>query len=215
MKTLTKWLVLLLIFGFIISGCSPRAKYERMLKKELASGVRYDSLFLGLYFGMPEKEFYGHCWKLNHNGLIRQGETNTTAEFQLKNELKYESAMDFYPKFNQGKIFEMPVSFKYKGWAPWNKKLSSDNLLVAVKKWYEKTYGKGFIEVKHPLHGTAYVKINGNRRITIFKENDVRVWAVFTDMSVQKGWNETVSQQENTQNDTIKSIQNDTIKSSK
>ena len=26
------------------------------------------------------------------------------------------------------------------------------------------------------------VKIDGNRRITIFKENDLRVWAVFTDM---------------------------------
>ena len=206
MKTRTNWLLLLLISGFIISGCSPRAKYERRLKHELASGVRYDSLFLGLYFGMPEKIFYGHCWNLNHKGLIKQGETNTTAEFQLKDELKYEALMDFYPKFNQGKISEMPVSFKYKGWVPWNKKLSSDKLQIAVQKWYEKTYGKGFIKVKHPLHGTAYVKIDGNRRITIFKENDLRVWAVFTDMTVKKGWNDSVSQQENIQNDTTKTI---------
>src|SRR5664280_2349497 len=105
MKTSTNWLLLVLISGFIISGCSPRAKYERRLKQELARGVRYDSLFLGLYFGMPER--------------------------------------DFYPNFNQGKIFEMPVTFKYKGWAPWNKALSSDNLQNAVQKWYEKVYGKG------------------------------------------------------------------------
>jgi len=206
MKTNTNWILLLLISGFIISGCSPRAKYDRMLKKELASGVRYDSLFLGLYFGMPEKDFYGHCWKLNHNGLIKQGETNTTAELQLKNELKHEAAMDFYPKFYQGKISEMPVSFKYKGWAPWNKELSSEKLLIAVKKWYEKVYGGSFLEVKHPSHGTAFVKINGNRRITIFKENDLHVWAIFTDLTVKTGWNDSVSQKENVQNDTTKSI---------
>src|SRR5664279_1552430 len=205
MKTITKWLLLLLIFVFIISGCSPRAKYERRLKKELASGVRCDSIFLGLYFGMAEKDFYGHCWKLNHKGMIRQGETNTTAEFLLNDELKYPAAMDFYPKFNQGKIAEMPVSFKYKGWAPWNKTLSSDKLQIAVLKWYEKVYGDGFIKVKHPLHGTAYVKIDGNRRITIFKENDLRVWAIFTDMTVKKGWYDSVSQQDNIQNDTTKS----------
>ena len=79
--------------------------------------------FLGLYFGMPEKDFYMHCWKLNQKGLIKQGESNTTVEYQLKDELKYPAVMDFYPKFNQGKISEMPVMFKYKGWAPWNKTL--------------------------------------------------------------------------------------------
>ena len=197
---------MILISGFIISGCSPRSKYEHRLKHELASGVRYDSLFLGLYFGMPEKVFYVHCWNLNHKGLIKQGESNTTAEYELKDELKYPALMDFYPKFMQGKIFEMPVSFKYKGWAPWNKTLSSDNLEKEVLKWYEKVYGDGFIKVKHPLHGTAYVKINGNRRITIFIEDDLHVWAVFTDMSVKKDWNNSVSKPENIQNDTTKSL---------
>jgi hypothetical protein len=138
--------------------------------------------------------------------MIKQGESNTTAEYQLKDELKHPALMDFYPKFNQGKISEMPVSFKYKGWAPWNKTLSSDNLQNEVQKWYEKVYGEGFIKVKHPLHGTAYVKINGNRRITIFKQDELYVWAVFTDMSVKKGWNDSVSQPENIQNDTTRSI---------
>ena len=206
MKTRTNLLLLLLISGFIISGCSPRAKYERMLKHELASGVRYDSQFLGLYFGKPEKDFYMHCWNLNHKGMIKQGESNTTAELELKDELIHPAVMDFYPKFNQGKISEMPVMFKYKGWGPANKTLSSESLQNEVKKWYEKIYGTGFIKVKHPVHGIAYVKIDGNRRITILKENDLHVWAVFTDLTVKTGWNESVSQPENTQNDTTKSI---------
>jgi hypothetical protein len=206
MKTRIDWLMLLLISGCLISGCSPKAKYDRILKHELASGVRYDSLFLGLYFGMPEKVFYTHCWNLNHKGLIKQGESNTTAEYVMKDELKYPALMDFYPKFMQGKIFEMPVSFKYKGWAPWNKTLSSDNLEKEVLKWYEKVYSDGFIKVKHPIHGTAYVKIDGNRRITIFIENELRVWAVFTDMTVKKNWNDSGSDTGDIQNDTTKSL---------
>ena len=197
---------MIVITGFIIFGCSPRSKYERMLKHELASGVRYDSLFLGLYFGMHEKEFYVHCWNLNHKGLIKQGESNTTAQYEIKDELKYPALMDFYPKFIEGKIFEMPVSIKYKGWAPWNKTLSSKNLEKEVLKWYEKVYGKGFIKVIHPQHGTAYVKINGNRRITIFVEDDLHVWAVLTDISVKKDWHYSVTKPENSNNDTTKSL---------
>jgi len=206
MKTRIDWILMIIISGFIISGCSPRSKYERRLNHELASGVRYDSLFMGLYFGMPEKEFYLHCWKLNHKGLIKQGESNTTAEYEMKDELKYPALMDFYPKFMKGKIFEMPVSFKYKGWAPWNKTLSSDNLEKKVLKWYEKVYGKGFIKVKHPERGIAYVKLNGNRRITIFKENELRVWAFFTDMSVTKDWKDSTSNEGNINDDITKGL---------
>jgi hypothetical protein len=206
MKTRINWILIILISGIIISGCSPRAKYERRLKHELASGVRYDSLFFGLYFGMPESDFYLHCWNLNHKGMIKQGETNTTAEYELKDELKYPALMDFYPKFNQGKISEMPVTFKYKGWAPWNKNLSSVKLQNEVFKWYEKIYGGGFIMVKHHSHGKAYVKIDGNRRITIFVGDDLHVWAVFTDMSVKKGWNDSISKPENITTDTTSSL---------
>jgi hypothetical protein len=208
MKTRIDWILMIVISGIIISGCTPKAKYDRMLAHELATGLRYDSLFLGLYFGMPEKDFYVHCWKLNQKGMIKQGESNTTAELELKDELKYPAVMDFYPKFNNGKISEMPVTFKYKGWAPWNKTLSSDNLEKEVLKWYKNNYGGGFIEVKHHLHGTGYVMINGNRRITIFKEDELHVWAVFTDMSVKKGWNDSFTPPGNIQNDTTKSINN-------
>jgi hypothetical protein len=191
MKTRFDWLLLLLIAGFLITGCSPKAKYERMLKHELASGIRNDSLFLGLYFGMPEKEFYMHCWNLNQKGLIKQGESNVTVLYEFKkNELKYPCSMDFYPRFNQGKIFEMPVRFFYQAWAPWNKELAADKLETEVLKYCEKLYGKGFITVKHPKRGIAYVKVDGNRRITIFKEDERHIWAVFTDMLVKTGWNE-------------------------
>lgn len=182
-----------LIAGLMIYGCSPRSKYERRLKHELASGVRYDSLFMGIYLGMSEKDFYTHCWMLNRERLIKQGSRNTTVEHALREDLKYPATMDFYPEFSQGRIVEMPVRFIYNGWAPWNKKLSSDNLKLDILKWYKKIYGDGFIKVKHPKRGIAYIKLNGNRRITIFKEDDMYVWAVFTDMLVKKDLNNSTS----------------------
>ncbi len=186
MKTRILWLMPLLIAGIIYTGCTPKARYDRKLKQELASGVRYDSLFMGLYLGMPDKDFYTHCWNLNRRGLIRQGTTNRTVEYRTKNELKYPGIMDFYPKFIEGKIAEMPVRFVYAGWAPWNKELTSDKLQSDVLSWYEKIYGNDFMRVENSEKGVAYVKIDGNRRISIYKEDELHVWAVFTDMLVEK-----------------------------
>lgn len=177
---------IIMLSSALISGCTPREKYEKKLKQELDSGVRCDSLFMGLYLGMTQKDFYLHCWDLNRKGLIKQGPDNKTVEYQLRNELNYPATMNFYPAFVDGKIAEMPVKYAYNGWAPWNKKLSSDNLQANVLKWYKMKYGDNFIKVEHPERGSAYVMINGNRRITIFKENDLNVWAVFSDMSVMK-----------------------------
>ena len=180
-------MVPLVIAAFLLTAaCSPRARYERRLKKELASGVRYDSLFQGLYLGMHSKDFFTRCWKLNKQGLIKQGPNNQTVEYKVRDELSYPATMLYSPRFFEDKIYEMPVRFAYDGWTPWNKKLSSDHLEKDVLHWYKRVYGKGFIKVVHPIHGAAYVKVDGNRRITIFKENDLYVWAVFTDMSVSK-----------------------------
>jgi len=177
-----KWMVLALLAALIVGGCSPGKRYEQRLKRELASGVRNDSLFLGLSFGMSQKEFFDHCWKMNKDSLVRQGMANMSVQYDINYELKYPATMNFYPVFENGKIVEMPVRFIYNGWAPWNKDLSASNLAKDVKSWYEDVYGKGFITVTHPMKGEAYTRIAGNRRITIYIENDLYVWAVFTDM---------------------------------
>ena len=177
--------ILLLAVVFLF-GCSTKTKYDRKLKQELASGVRNDSLFMGIYLGMGQKEFYTQCWKLNQKGILKQGYRNMTVEYKLKDELKYTATMDFYPEFAQSKIFEMPVRFFYNGWAPWNKKLCADSLQLQIVKWYEKLYGNGFMEVKHPTRGSAFVKLDGNRRISIFKENETYVWAIFTNMLIDR-----------------------------
>lgn len=188
--SLMRIILIVLSSGLIIGSCTPRSKYDRKLRQELAGGVRNDSLFMGMYFGMPEKEFYLHCWELNKKGLIKQGPSNTTVEYIMKDELKYPASMNFYPSFTDGKISEMPAKFQYTGWAPWNKSLSSDSLQIDVLRWFEQKYGDQFMKIDHPQRGSAYVQISGNRRITIFRENEMTVWAVFTDMSVTQAVND-------------------------
>ena len=178
-----KWIALAVVATLLAGGCTPAEKYERQLKRGLASGTRYDSLFMGLYFGMNEDEFFDVCWDLNREGLVRQAMDNRSVEYRMKDELKFPATMNFYPVFADDKIWQMKVSFIYDGWAPWNQEQSASNLALDVKRWYEKTYGNGFITVTHPFRGEAYTKIDGNRRITIYIENDQLVWAIFTDMS--------------------------------
>jgi len=179
----TRWMVPVLIAALMMGGCTPGKRYERRLERELASGIRYDSLFMGLSFGMSEKDFFEHCWKLNKESLVRQGTSNMSVQYEMQDELPHPATMNFYPVFDSGRIVEMPVRFIYNGWAPWNKELSADRLAKAVRNWYEDTYGKGFITIVHPTKGKAYTKIDGNRRITIYDENDLYVWAIFSDMT--------------------------------
>jgi hypothetical protein len=187
----------------LISGCSPKAKYDRMMKRELARGVRCDSLFMGLYLGMPEKDFYTRCWELNKKGLIKQGEGNLSVEYKMEQELKHSASMNFYPKFSDGKISEMPVKYKYAGWAPWTKDLSSEKLQLDLVKSYENIYGKGFMTVSNRFYGNAYVKIDGNRQISIYRMDDLYVYAIFTDLLVKKD-TVTTSPSDRNINDTIK-----------
>ena len=188
----------IIFFVLIVSltiGCGKKARYDRMVKRELASGERYDSLFFGIYLGMASKDFFTHCWKLNKEGLIRQGQHNLSVEHDFE-ELKHSAKMNFYPNFHEEKIFEMPVRFQYTGWSPWSKHMWSDSLQVDVLNTLEDWYGEGFMEVEHPKHGSAFVKVDGNRRITLFKKGVEEVYVIFTDLSVESSIDKQATLQE-------------------
>jgi hypothetical protein len=174
-----------IFYGILLALLGCTSEYQSLVEKELSTGIREDSLFLGISFGMSKKDFYLHCWELNKQGLIWQGTQNRTVMQEL-NTLKYPATMDFYPNFQQDSIYEMPVIFAYKGWAPWNQHLSADSLQLDVVHLLEQWYGEGFIEVEHPQRGATFVKVDGNRRIIVWKENDADVKALYTDLLVKK-----------------------------
>ncbi|MDX1637348.1 MAG: hypothetical protein R3281_05230 [Balneolaceae bacterium] len=180
-------------FAFIIagfactSGDSP-PDYREIVKRELASGIRNDSLFLGYYFGMKKEEFYTYSWNLNKKEMVMQGPQNTTIEYQLDdNELPHPATMNFYPDFKNNRIFRMRTTFAYNGWAPWNQHLGADSLIYDVKSLMEEWYGNGFLQYDHPHLGLTFKKVDGNREIVITKaRDDIEVNVVFTDLTMSE-----------------------------
>lgn len=185
--------ILLILIALIIAilSCQPKSEYHKLVEKELASGIRNDSIFFGLYLGMSSKDFYTHCWELNKQGLIRQGASNTSVYYQI-DDFKYSAGMDFYPQFFEGNIAQMPVIFSYHGWAPWNKHLSVDSLMPEVLGLMEEWHGPGFIEIQNPnpnpllQNPNAFVKVNGNRRISVYALDDARVRVDYVDLIAEK-----------------------------
>ena len=190
MKTLGSIFIILFML-MACSGDSDMDKYNRLVKKELASNKQVDSIFFGIHLGMTQKSFFAHCWDMNKKGIFTDGNDhmgNMYVLFKLDKELKYQASMNFYPDFNDSTIWRMRVNFQYDGWGPWNKHMAADSLLPDVLTMYKKWYndGNSFMQINDKTRGTLYVKVDGNRRITIGKYDDVLVKVDYTDMLVEK-----------------------------
>ena len=183
---MNKFLISILIFITIIS-CQTNP-YLELEKKELSSGVRYDSLFLGVKFGMTSKEFYAHCWDLNRKKLITQGPSNNSVRYYLPTEsIGQKIEMLFYPVFDNDIVYEVNTTFSYTGWAPWNKGTSSDYLIDEVREILSEWYNSKFYEIKNPKNNsTLYTTVSGNRRIVITKVSEREVRARYTDLTIEK-----------------------------
>lgn len=186
-KTYIIIFILAVLGSQIACNNSASSEYKKMEERELASGVRQDSLFLGLYLGMSSKDFYDHCWKMNKQGIIREGATNTTVLYPIS-DFSEQASMEFYPRFEGGKITAMPLTFAYNGWSPWNKHLFAEHLILEVKSLMEKWYGEGFVEIENPnpIGSNAWVKVDGNRRISIYYVDDSKVSADIVDLIALK-----------------------------
>jgi len=181
----------IIFFVVVYASCTTQTaenQYEELVKSELASGKRNDSIFFGIYLGMTGKDFFTRCWEMNKEGLFTDGKSNTAVLCKLNTQLKYPASMHFYPELVDNKITKMPVTFQYDGWAPWNKHMFADSLITDVlqlcKKWYRN--GNPFIKMTVPGKNTVYVKLDGNRRITISKKSDMEVSVDYTDMLKEK-----------------------------
>jgi hypothetical protein len=176
------------LFACLVSTLlSCKTDYQKLEKKELSSGKVENELYLGLSLGMTKKQFFDTCWKLNQEGILNNGGAELSVVYDLTMPSDKPAAMNFYPKFYQDKIYLMPIEFTYDGWVPWNEELSAENLLKDTIALFEKWYGKGFIEVANEDRTqVAFVKMDGNRRIRIFKKHISVVRAEIADLPVQK-----------------------------
>ncbi|SMP31340.1 hypothetical protein SAMN06265367_10772 [Algoriphagus winogradskyi] len=158
-----------------------------MEDNELASGETFNELFLGLELGMEKKTFYEKCWKMNQEGILLNGPTELSIEYKVEMPSGLPTKMRFYPKFDQDKIYLMPADYSYDGWAPWNEDLAVEKLRADVVALYEQWYGDGFIEVNSEDGSqVVFVKMDGNRRVRIYKKNLSTVRAEIVDLKIQK-----------------------------
>jgi len=136
-----------------------------------------------MYLGMSSDDFYARCWKLNKQGLIMEGRGNTSVHYKIQ-DFDYPASMEFYPNFENGVISAMPVVFAYDSWSPWNKHLFADKLILEVLKLMEEWYGPGFFEIENPnpIGSNAWVKVDGNRRISVYYVDDSKVKVDFVDL---------------------------------
>jgi len=185
--------IVFIILCMVISCSEDSAidQYNKLVKKELGSNQRVDSIFFGIHFRMAQQRFFRHCWEMNKKGIFTDGNDlsgSMTVLYKLPNELKYPASMNFYPDFQDSAIWKMRVSFHYDGWMPWNKSLGADSLIKEVVGMYKKWHSEGnsFMQIDDEKKGTVYVKVDGNRRITIKKHDDVAVKVEYVDMLVEK-----------------------------
>ncbi|MEO0572518.1 MAG: hypothetical protein AAF039_12500 [Bacteroidota bacterium] len=180
-----KVIAVAIFISLFLNACQ-KSEYARKLEAGLSSGERYDSLFLNLHFGTEVKDFFDICWQMNKEGLVIQGPSNLSVEYKLDSgELKHQAIMRFYPEFHNSKIYQMPINFLYKGWAPWTKHLAVDSLELDVKNLMERWYGPGFVLAENDDKSQKlWVKVDGNRRIRIFKKSIKEVRVDITDMTI-------------------------------
>lgn len=177
----------LFTLGLVILISSCTSEYEKIESRELASGKTANELFLGLELGMDKKEFYEVCWDLNKEGILSNGPTELSIEYSVDLPSGKEAKMRFYPKFEDQKIYMMPMEFTYEGWAPWNEELAVEKLREDVVGLMKEWYGPDFFEVANEDKSLiAYVKIDGNRRVRIFKKHISIVRVEIVDLKIQK-----------------------------
>ncbi|HZY82169.1 MAG TPA: hypothetical protein VFE50_21740 [Cyclobacteriaceae bacterium] len=166
---------------------SCESDYTKAVKSELAKGVRADSLLFDIKFGTTREEFYGTCFDLNKRHIVTQG-IGFSVQYMIKDSITGKKPVDiqmlFYPGFDTLDIVNaMNIEFRYPGWMPGERELQSDSLQSHVRailtKWYG---GNPFITAR--IHEQDIpVKVDGNRRILLFMEDEQRVLARISDLS--------------------------------
>lgn len=179
--------IVFIYLGVFTIACQTNP-YLSLENKELSSGVIYDSLFLGVKFGMTSKEFYSHCWDLNKKKLVSQGPSNNSVRYLIPTESKGQNIeMLFYPVFNKDTVYEVNSTFSYTAWAPWNKGTSAEYLMKEIEDLLSGWYQTEFYEIQGPKNrSNLFATVNGNRRISLTKVSEREVRARFTNLLIEK-----------------------------
>jgi hypothetical protein len=161
----------------LFSGCE--SDYTKLVKSELAKGIRKDSILLGIRFGDTRNEFNGKCFDLNKQHLAMEGEGGSI-QYLFRDSLVHRKATPirllFVPAFDEKEILtNLDLKFNYVGWAPWNRHLQADSLETKIKQLLMRWYGGNEFVTAHVNDSEIPVKLDGNRRIVIYRDEPQNV----------------------------------------
>jgi len=173
-------------------ACEIESEYSKLLKQELKSGKSFNDLVLGLKIGQTKDDFFEICADLNKKKLITSGARNLYPEYILYPKDSVENGkkirMSFMGIFDNDRIMKgMDIRFNYYSWIAWREEYNSDNLINEIKDTLQLWYpGNNFIEIDLQLdskNNLAYVKVDGNRQITMYKIDGRDVAVIIEDVS--------------------------------
>lgn len=173
-------------------ACEIESEYSKLLKKELKSGKSFNDLVLGLKIGQTKDDFFEICADLNKKKLITSGARNLYPEYILYPKDSVENGkkirMSFMGIFDNDRIMKgMDIRFNYYSWIAWREEYNSANLINEIKDTLQLWYpGNNFIEIDLKLdskNNLAYVKVDGNRQITMYKIDGRDVAVIIEDIS--------------------------------
>ena len=179
--------IVFIYLGVFTIACQTNP-YLSLENKELSSGVIYDSLFLGVKFGLTSKDYSSHCWDLNKKKLVSQGPSNNSVRYLIPTESKGQNIeMLLYPVFNKNTVYAVNSTFSYTAWAPWNKGTSAEYLMKEIEGLLSGWYQTEFYEIQGPKNrSNLFATVNGNRRISLTKVSEREVRARFTNLLIEK-----------------------------
>lgn len=183
--------VLIKIFYFLamavlVISCRPKTEFDKVKERELASGKVVEDLFLDLKFGMVRKDFFATCWEWNKKGVLTNGSHMLQILYQPEVPSGKEVNMHFYPQFEDGRLYFMPIEFSYPAWFPGNEAFEVDRLMEDVLGLMQSWYGDVFFEVSNKNKTVkAMVSVDGNRLIRIFKKDMTSVRVEMLDLRVK------------------------------
>lgn len=132
-----------------------------------------DDIVLGIYFGMEQKDFLDHCWELNQEGKTGHGTIGNQVMYVDSLNFDPKVIINFYPKFEENVISEMPFQYNFHAWAPWNKnELTQEKLYQQVIKFFEKKYNTTLEKKDAPNGKYLHLKQLGPIMIRVFKDID-------------------------------------------
>ena len=169
-------------------GC--KSEYDSYVSRELSKNMESDSLIFGMRMGQTKKEFFDQCWQLNKDKVLSQGDGNATVKYleplDSLNENTKRKSLLFYGEFDDNNImYGMDMAYEYTGWALWNEEYHSQPLMDDLKAQFLRDYGGNeFIEIDiNKDDYKAYVKIDGNRQILMYPQNNKTVIVKIEDLN--------------------------------